>query len=231
MSEPRKILGEFVSYEEKEFYGVNKYVISYKQPSSADASKVWKHQAVESALTDKAVELLVGLNAGERLCVHQDKDEKGYPIIVDITDAKDVPAKASFGAKYAKGGNSVPRDDSGIAVGAAYTNAIEMVKLIGHDGDLDALIKLVDETAAKILVNKLAQEGKLKASKAANAAINAVSDKVAEVVKPKSRAELLKEKKAEQESSSKTKVSGEIIEQGDTEIAELEEDDLDGVRF
>ncbi len=245
MTDPIKRLAEFVSYEEKEFYGVNKYVISYKQPNSADPSKVWNHQAIEADLTDAAIKILVGASAGERFCVHQDKDEKGYPVIINISDSTDAPAKDSGGDWKKKDSKDwKPKDASGIAVGAAWTNAIEIIKLHGVN---DATITIEDivgdiaDLAEKVLKLKLAQEDKLRASKAAK---DATSGKAAEVEKPKSRAELAKESLAA-EAKTETKaepVKGKVkkeIEPEDEMIEQdvednqpgLEDDDLDKVNF
>lgn len=232
MSEPRKVLGEFISYEEKEFYGVTKYVISYKQPHSSDPAKIWKHQAAEDDLSEKATAKLVELSAGERFCVHQDKDDKGYPVIVSLSDAKDAPEKKTQGTYQKKGGNYTPKDDSGIAVGAAYTNAIEILRIAGVvEKNIDKLIELVDEVAAKVLVNKLAQEAKLKASKAAAAKEEPKAEE-----KKKSKAELLKEKKAAEAKAEPVKAKAKKepdpeppLEEEDS--VEIEDDDLDDVQF
>lgn len=209
MTEPRKILGEFVSYEEKEFYGVNKYIISYKQPNSADPSKVWKHQAVEADLTDESVNLLIDLSSGERLCVHQDKDEKGYPIIVDLTDAKDAPEKKEGGKTWQKGGGS---GDGG--VGAQVGNAINNAALVLGPGKT---VSELESTAWEIIEVGERLKAKLLAKRAAT---KATGEKAAEAEKPKSRAELAKEKKAEDA----------IVEQ-DAGEPELENDDLENVNF
>ena len=216
-----KILGEFVSYEEKEFGGVNKYIISYKQPNSQDPAKVWKHQAIEDNLSDTAIKILGDASTGERFCVHQGK-EGGYPIITDISDAKDVPAKsAGGGSKYNNNSKYTPRDDTGIAVGAAYTNAIEVLKLTGISNlTEEEVIAAIADIAEKILKTKLALEDKLRASKAAK---TATKEKAAEEPKKQSRIEQMKAKKA---AESKTKaVEVETLEE------ELEDDDIDSVNF
>jgi hypothetical protein len=220
MSDVRKILGEFQSYEEKEFGGVVKYIIKYKQPNSAQPDKVWSHQAVEDDLSEKAIEKLISLSAGEKCCVHQDKDEKGYPVIKDVSDVKDAPEKYAGGAtQYKKGvGSFTPKDETGIAVGAAYTNAIEIIKLAGTTKTVEELIILVDQVAAKVLVNKLAQEVKLRASKAG---VAKEEPKMEE--KKKSKAELMREKKAAVTAPKREEVAEDSVE--------LEDDDLDNVNF
>lgn len=223
MSEPRKILGEFISYEEKDFYGVNKYILNYKQPNSADPSKVWKHQAVEDNLSDEAIELLVGLSEGQRLCVHQNKDGNGYPIITSLSDAKDAPGKTTTGKSQDKSSsNWTPKDDTGIVVGAAWTNAIEVLKLGNYEaGEPEDTIKYLAELVEKIIALKLAQEDRLRASKTAKIE---VTNKVAEEVKskPKSRAELAKEKKT---ASAKPQSEEDKVVKPDST------DDLDKVNF
>ncbi len=229
-----KILAEFQSYEEKEFSGVNKYIVSYKQPNSTDPSKVWKHQAVEADLSDSAVEILVSASAGERFCVHQGKDGQ-YPVITDITDAKDAPAKTVGGnSKYKNGNNYKPRDDAGIAIGAAWTNAIEIIKLTGIiNPNYQLLTQDVAKLAEEIVKLKLVQEDKLRAAKAAK---EATKEKANEEAKPLSRAEQIKAKKAaetgkqEESKAKKTKkeaVSEPIPEQEDVVEPDDEEDDQD----
>lgn len=218
-----KLLGEFISKEEKSFGGVDKYIISYKQPNSPDPTRLWKHQAVIANLTDDAILRIEEVSAGERFCVHQGK-EGGYPVILDITDAKDVPAKSSGGGSKYKGsgggGNSnwVPKDDSGIAVGAAWTNAIEILKMEGGAPAGEDAVEIVAAIVERVLKIKLAQEERLRASKTAKAAVvdKAVEAPKAEAKPVLSRAEQIKAKKA---------AEAMVEDEG------LEADDLDDVKF
>ena len=124
MSEIKKILAEFISYDDTKFKG--KVIIKYKQPNGFDKAKEWSHQATEEDLSDDAVLKYSSASAGERFTVHQTKDEKGWPIIVDITDAKDAEdayTPKGGGKKDWKGGNS----DGG--VGAQVGNALNVAAI------------------------------------------------------------------------------------------------------
>lgn len=224
MSEARKVLGEFISYEEKEFYGINKYVISYKQPYSTQPDKVWHHQAVEDDLKESAIEKLISLSAGERFCVHQDKDDKGYPVIVDLSDAKDAPERKSGGqAQYngRKGGGTY--DKSGEAVGGAFKYAID---ILTNKLKLEDVLALVD----KIIPEAEARKKALQAANKAAASAESPSEE-----KKKSKAELMKEKKAA-EAKEKTKKKKEPepeeeLQEQDSDVPDLDEDGLEDVNF
>jgi hypothetical protein len=231
----RKTLGEFVSYEEKEFYGVNQYKVKYRQPNSADPTKEWNHSAIEADLSDAAIEMLVGLSAGERFCAHQDKDAKGYPIITNITDAKDAPAKFSGGdAKYKNGGkgNWQPKDETGVAIGAAWNNAEISIKHLDISfEDEDDYIRKVATIAWKIYDVKEAKGAQVKAAKAKATPTELSPDKAIAETKPLSRAELAKAKKAA--TVKPVKAHAPIVEQADGVPFEpdLVDDDLDDVKF
>jgi hypothetical protein len=232
----RKTLGEFVSYEEKEFYGVNQYKVKYRQPNSADPTKEWNHSAIEADLSDAAIEMLVGLSAGERFCAHQDKDAKGYPIITNITDAKDAPAgkaETHYNAKYKNGGKSyVPKDETGVAVGAAWNNAEISIKHLDISfEDEDDYIRKVATIAWKIYDVKEAKGAQVKAAKAKATQTELSPDKVIVETKPLSRAELAKAKKA---------ATVKPVKEPEPKVApvddvpfepDLVDDDLDDVKF
>lgn len=180
----RKILGEFQSYDGEKFEG--KYIISYKQPNSQDPSKVWNHQAIDAELSDDAVRKLISASAGERLCFHQGSDGK-YPVIRDITDAKDADPKPTGGKAQYKKNDYKPKDESGVAVGAAWTNAIEIAKLCkaNFENAKDA-VDYISNVVTQVLKSKLAQEDKLRAAKLAKEETKAKEDK------PLSRADKMK---------------------------------------
>lgn len=225
-----KKLAEFISYEEKTFGDVVKYMIKYKQPDSADPSKEWTHGAVEADLSDNALDKLISASAGERFCVHQGSDEKGYPVIIDITDAKDAIKEKSAGKKQWNNDKKqwAPKDDSGIAVGAAWTNAIEIIKLSGgFDGAMmksEEAVQAVAAVAELVLAEKLKQEDKLRASKKKDT--EQKQDKKEEEAKPMSRAERLK---AEKEAKKQQKDTN--TEETEENPNDLMDDDLDDVEF
>lgn len=189
MAEIRKILGEFISYEEKTFGNKLKYAIKYKQPNGVKPDKVWEHQAADEELSEKALEILINANAGERFCVHQ-ATVNGFPAIVDITDAADAPAKYQGKGGFEKKAWA-PADKSGEAVGGAWKYAID---ILTHKLDVNEVKKLVDI----ILPLTEEQKDKLKAiQKAKQDAAATTEAKKEEEVKPLSRAEQLKQQKAQ----------------------------------
>lgn len=222
-----KNLGKFMSYEEKVISAgkPSKIMIKYTQPNYQDPKKEWSVGIFEDKISEELLEKIVGLSSGEEICVHTVKNENGYADLKDITDAKDAPEKSKGGkTAYKKGGNYAPRDDSGIAVGAAWTNAIEILK-----AELD-----VDEVAALvgvILKSKLAQEERLKASKRAK------EETKAEPEKKKSKLEELKEKKAAEAAKKKTTTKKkapepeEDFEVDDDVPEDFEDDSLDDIPF
>lgn len=111
---------------------------------------------IDRELEDKAY----SLSDGDQICLHISKGESGYPEIVDISDAKDATDGKTDYKKFA-GRKFEPRDDTGIAVGAAWTNAIEILK-----AGLE--LKDVQKMADEVLKVKLEQEKVVRASKAVN---------------------------------------------------------------
>lgn len=223
-----KNLGKFMSYEEKVITPgrPSKIMIKYTQPNYQDPKKVWEVGVFEDKISEELLEKIVSLSSGEEVCVHTVKNEKGYADLSDITDAKDAPARNTGGkSQYKKGGgNYPPKDDSGIAVGAAWTNAIEIIK-----GNLD--VEDVAELAQAILDLKLKQEERLRASKKAKE-----ETKTPEPEKKKSKLEEMKEKKAAAVATKKTTTKNKAPEpEEDFEvedyIPELEDDSLDDITF
>jgi len=126
MSEPIKMLAEFIDSEPKQFGDTTVYRIKYKQPNGVKPDKVWDHSTVpDTEMSNEMMDMLMDANAGDRFCFHQGKNEKGFPTIVNITDAKDAPAKSEQKSKWnGKGGGS---DPYGPTVGNAWKCAIEIV--------------------------------------------------------------------------------------------------------
>jgi len=182
-----KNLGKFISYEEKDIgKGFIVVKISYTQPRYQDPLKVWVVGKPEKDMSEELLEKIAGLKDGEEICVHTEKNEKGYNELVNITDKSDVPAAVVGKSAYKKhwaGGSSYVKDETGIAVGAAYTNALEVLKLHGDTFDnYDDIITVLADLAEKILNKKLLLEDKLRAKKAAKEAVGV--KKTVEEVKP-----------------------------------------------
>jgi hypothetical protein len=231
-NEPKKYLAEFISKEEKTFGDVEKYVITHKQPNSQEPAKERKYGAIVADLSDEAVLLIDGASAGERYCLHIVTGEDKYPLIVDVTDAKDAPAKYEGKAKYNNNKQYQPRDDTGIAVGAAWTNAIELYKLVSDEdkfNTIDDAIEHIEQAVSKILKSKLAQEAKLRADKAKTTGAQAATKE--EEPKKLSRAERIKAKKAAEATKPKPAKKVEVEEPVVEDYEELEDDDLDDVKF
>jgi hypothetical protein len=165
-----KNLGKFMSYEEKVISKgrPNKIVIKYTQPKYQDPSKVWEVGEFEDKISDALLAKIVSLSSGEEVCIHTAKNEKGFSDLVDITDAKDVPTKGGFTRpQLNKSSQWQPKDESGIAVGAAWTNAIEILKMEGGPSAGEDTVEIVARIAEQVLRIKLEQEDRLRASKLA----------------------------------------------------------------
>lgn len=200
MADVKKILGEYVDHKPLTIGKNIFYKVKYKQPDGPMPDKVWEHQIADSALSDAGAEILFSANAGERFCVHQVRDEKNYPILVDISPASDAPKKVPYQKATGGGGwnKFAPKDDSGIAIGAAWTNAIEIAKL-GTDTVCKSeaktwvdLVDTIERMAWDIVQRKVAQEAKLKTSKGDKSAASGDNKEEA----PMSREEKIKAKKA-----------------------------------
>ncbi len=221
-----KNLGKYLSYEEKDCGPTvgNKINISYTQPKYQDPAKVWLMGILEKDITEKLMDKILNLSAGEEVCVHTTKNAAGFSELVDITDAKDAEYKPAGGKPFTKGGYP-PKDDTGIAVGAAWTNAIELLKLTNLDlsrADDKAIVKTVSNLVELILEAKLAQEAKLRAAKAGKAA-PVTSAAVEE--KPLTA---LQKAKAKKEAA--TKVAP--VVENEVDLDEIETvDDLDDISF
>jgi len=220
MSDVYKNLGTIISYEEKELSPGKTPVLKlkFKRPNSATPDKELsynvKGQFVDK-IEDALLEKVYGVSSGEQVCVHVGKDDNGYPLVIDITDAKDATdgRKSGGNFQYKKGGFNSPRDSSGIAVGAAWTNAIEILKA---GLDIEDVKKMVED----ILKIKLAQEERLKASTKTKA------DAQAETIeKVMTKAEEIKARAEAKKKSAQTKVVPKVDEE------DLIDDNLDDVDF
>lgn len=230
MSEDKvyKVLAEYITQEEKTFGTIDKIEVHYKQPNSSDPGRVWKHQAVVDDLSETALKILATISTGERCCIHNGKID-GYPAILNITDASDAPAKATGGnAKYNnnKGGNYKPKDDTGVALGAAWNNAEKAVEIVGVTYEsVEEYIKDVARVAWLIFEVKEAKGKEVKAAK------KAAEPSEAKEEKPKSKLQLAKEAAAaEAAAKTKAKTKKEAPPEPE-EVDDLEDDDLGDVDF
>lgn len=222
-----KNLGKFMSYEDKEISAgkPKKVMIKYTQPNYQDPKKVWEVGVFEDKISDELLEKIVSLSSGEEICVHTIKNDRGYADLHDITDAKDAPQKSAGGKTKGKGGSYPPRDETGVAVGAAWTNAIELLKA---GLDLDE----VAELAEKILALKQDQEAKARAAKKAKEEVKEKTEaqpSKLEQMKAKKEAEAAAKKKT---TTTKKKPAPEPEDFGvdDDDIPEMADDeDLDDI--
>lgn len=227
----KKYLGEFISKESKFFGDVEKYIVVYKQPNGTDPTKEWNHQAVVDNLSNEAVLKIDGLSAGERFCVHLGKDGK-YPIIVDVTDAKDAPAPYTAGKAQYKKNDWKPKDETGVAVGAAYKDVKENMDLLEAKPKfktLDEVRAFVKDEARKILKDKQELEDEVRAKKAKDAPAEAK----AEPEKKLSRAERIKAEmaaaEAEKQKATPKPAPAKVGEEVDD--TPFTPDELDEVKF
>ncbi len=122
-----KNLGKYMSYEEQEISPGKpvKINIKYTQPTYQDPKKVWTVGIFEDKISEALLEKIVGLSSGEEICVHTQKNDRGYSELVDITDKSQVPQKKSP-SSYTKGGgynNSNNSQGDGAQIGNALNNA------------------------------------------------------------------------------------------------------------
>ncbi len=222
-----KNLGKFMSYEEKVISSgkPSKIIIKYTQPNYSDPKKVWEHGEFEDKISEELLEKIADLSSGEEICVHTCKNDKGYGVLVNITEAKDAPQKYGNGKTAYKNGGYAPKDETGIAVGAAWTNAIQLWGTIPESDTsvTDEYLQQVSDVAWKILMHKVAQETKLRAYKLAKGEVTAKKEEE----KPLSKIEQMKAKKAaETKSKKKSKPVEEV-----NEDPSIEQDDLDEIKF
>lgn len=214
-----KNLAKFVKYEEKDVgRGFIVIRVHYTDPTYQDPTKVFSVGKPEKDISEALLEKIVALNADEEVCIHTEKDEKGFNVLMDITDKKDAAKPTQGKPAYKKfgGGGFQPKDDTGIAVGAAYTNAIEILKLAGQEqnGDVAALVEQVGALARTIVFNKIALEDELRAKKAAKEAVGvkkAVEEAAPPAVRKKTKLEEMKERKAKEQAPN----AAELLEDDD----------------
>ncbi len=191
-----KNLGKFIESDEKKIGQGTKIVIRYTQPNYQDPQKVWEMGQFEDKISDELVDKIATLKKGQEICVHTVKNANGYADLHDISGPEDVPQKkdSSTYQKKSKNSNWQPKDETGVAVGAAWTNAIEILKLSDSSKGESAgkLIAEVEHLVSIILDKKLAQEAKLRADKPKDSP----KEEEKKEEKPLSKLEQMKAKKA-----------------------------------
>lgn len=158
----RKDLAQFVSCETKTFQNKDKLIIKYTSPNYSDPNKEWSVGRYEEDLHEDIYERVIGLSIGDKFCLHTEKDPENpkFNILIDVTDAKDAPAKNTSGYK---GKGSYKKDDTGSEIQGCWKNVLEMTAL-------KLMTPKTPEEAANLvwehLLVKRAQEKKLRALKA-----------------------------------------------------------------
>lgn len=212
-----KNLGKFVSYEEKNNKGLDLVVVSYTQPRYQDPTKVWTLNIPTKDISDKLLETIGNASSGEEYCFHTSKNDKGFSQLDDITDAKDAQqAKKPWAGGAASKNPWQPKDDTGIAIGAAWTNALEWLKL--QNGVPNVSMDTVESIAWDIVKRKQAQEAKLRASKPREESKHLDEVTTKPTVKKLSKLEEMKAKKA-----TVSKVP-ELIDEDEPNFDDLDED-------
>jgi hypothetical protein len=185
-----KSLAQFVGVENKEYAGKNKIVIKYTSPNYQDPKKEWTVGKFEDELEPAIFDRVIGLTIGQTFCLHTQKNDAGFNELVDVTDAKDAPAKTSSSWK----GKSKEYDDTGVSVGAAWGNAVQLITASkGYEFDKDKTMTEVVSLVNSIIELKGDQEKALRAKKAAEKP----ADKKEEA-KPLSKLEQAKLKKQQE---------------------------------
>ncbi len=212
-----KNLGKFVSYEEVEIKGLALIKVSYTQPRYQDPTKIWTMSIPEDTIKDSLLEKINNASSGEEYCFHTVKKEgETYSQLVDITDAKDaaVAAKKPWtgGSKQAY----TPKDDTGITVGAGWTNAFSYYEVTGTKPEnVKAVAALVDE----IIKEKLRQEAEIRASKAKETEPNKASEsaQTPPVKKPTKMEQMKAKKAAEKEATPEVDIEDDDVTFDDVE--------------
>lgn len=228
MADVYKNLGIISSYEEKAIGDNIVLKLKFKRPNSQTPDKELSYN-VKGQWLDKIDETLLekiyGLSSGEQVCVHVGKDDKGYPLVMDISEAKDATdgKKAGGKAQYKKGGGYPARDSSGIAVGAAWTNAVELLTATGSlkGVNIEKAIEVAHKASEIILKLKLAQEARLKAYNETKK-----DAQTEETTKAMTKAEEIKAKAEAKKATAKKKKP-----ESEEEEPDLIDDDLDDVDF
>lgn len=230
-----KNLGKIACVHEKELSAGKPPILQlhfYRVNSSTPEKKC--EYAIKGTFLDKIaddlLEKVYSLSDGDEVCVHVGKDDKGYPMVIDISDAKDAEDSKKSNGKAQYRGNGQPKDTSGVAVGAAWTNAVEILTASGllTDLTLEDAIDTVHKASEIILKVKLDQENKLRAAKKAK---TEVADEAA--TKALSKAEEIK-KRAEAKKAAAKKAKSEPVPESSSdgiEEPDLEDDDLDSVNW
>ncbi len=161
-----KNLGKFVEADEKKIGQGTKIVIRYTQPNYQDPKKIWEMGQFEDKISDELVDKIAELKKGQEICVHTIKNASGYADLHDISGPEDVPQKKESNSYQKKGNNWQPKDETGIAVGGAWTNAMDLTRMRNSREEMN--LDNIEALAWDILQRKLAQEAKLRASKEKN---------------------------------------------------------------
>lgn len=181
-------LASIVSVTPQKYSWGTVQVISYTSPKHSDPDKEFTIRVNEKTTAKDLLEKVKALTSGETVTLTTKKNEKGFSDLVGVGAASEAhvttskPAYSSSSGKTSSYTKStyVPKDETGIAVGAAYTNAIEIIKLGGEDYDsTSGVIGAVDRIARAVLKNKLKLEAELRAQKS-----GAVPQTEAVVTKP-----------------------------------------------
>lgn len=212
-----KSLAQFVSVEEKTWGELTKIVIRYTSPNYQDPKKEFTVGINVNAVDDALMDRITGLSIGDKFCLTTKKSDENpkFNDLVDVGPASDAPTKSKSDWK-GKGG--FVRDETGIAVGAAWTNAFDWYKVS------EVVPKTLEEVAGvaqKILDAKLGMEALLRAKKASTQPKEETKE-----AKPLSKLEQAKLKK-EQEAAKAKEAPKEEPKSEPTQDAQADNADLE----
>lgn len=221
-----KSLAQFVSVEEKTWGELTKIVVRYTSPNYQDPKKEWTVGINVNDVDDALMDRITGLSIGDKFCLTTKKSEENpkFNDLVDVGPASDAPTKSKSDWK-GKGGFA--RDETGIAVGAAWTNAIEIAKLTQRMAEGLSEEQVIDRIAVLVelvLDKKLAQEAKLRAKKAA---AQPKEEEETKEAKPLSKLEQAKLKKEQEAAKAKEVVQKEEPKSEPTQDSQADNADLE----
>lgn len=226
-----KNLGVFLEPKEVTTKEGEKLLARYTQPNSPTPDKIWEHgDFVETLNTSGVLDKLLSLTKGDKFCAHVGKNQDNYPVLINITDAKDAE-KTETKKEWKSSSNKKewqPKDETGIAVGAAWTNAIEIIKLIGtNETNYQLVAQEVARLAEEVLKLKLAQEDRVRAVKLAK-------QETKEKAKEEPKEESLLEKKKRELAVKRQNKTEPVEESPDPRQGDIDnelQDDLDDITF
>lgn len=194
----------------------------FSNPNYQDPKKKFFCTAFDNELSDSTIERLATIGAGEEVCVETKKDGK-YTRLVALHDKSEAPAPSKQNATYKSnnysGGGGKPKSDSGVATGAAYTNAIEIIKLSEDAPTKEAAIrKKVKELALAILQDKLEIESQYDTLKANTKKSNPTTQVA---TKKKSKMQIAKEKAAKEKQTKPKKEDPTMEVPNDSELDDI----------